>query len=430
MIERRIMKEYLFGLQIFANPNTNVTTDVGLTAEMKTYYDRNLIRSAEPNLVHDQFGMKRPIPANNGKIIEFRKFKSLPKALVPLTEGVTPDGKKLTVETITSQVSQYGDYITQSDVLELTALDNTILEATKLLGNQAGVTLDTVVRNVLHSGTGIQYAEKWSGTTPTEVTTREGLDITSKITVELIERCVAKLRSRNVPTINGAYVGIVHPHIAYEIMRDPEWRKPHDYCDPENLYKGEIGMWGGVRFVQSSEAKIYRGGDLSAASRTLTVASFNTSTKVVGIDETLTTADQAALVGREVIIDGIHYDITAVPSASSFTVKAAPASNYPADGDKVFPGEGTIQTDSGVTTDIAVYGVLLLGADAYGVTEIEGGGLETIVKQKGSAGTSDPLNQRSSVGWKAIKTAEILQDEYIIRILCTSEKFSRSAKGN
>ena len=60
---------------------------------------------------------------------------------------------------------------------------------------------------------------------------------------------------------------------------------------------------------------------------------------------------------------------------------------------------------------------LFFGDGAFGVTEIEGGGLRTIVKQKGSAGTADPLDQRSSVGWKAIKTAEILIPEYLIRLI-------------
>jgi N4-gp56 family major capsid protein len=57
-----------------------------------------------------------------------------------------------------------------------------------------------------------------------------------------------------------------------------------------------------------------------------------------------------------------------------------------------------------------------LGADAYGVTDVEGGGLQHIVKQLGSAGTADPLNQRATVGWKAIKTAERLVEGYMIRI--------------
>jgi len=77
--------------------------------------------------------------------------------------------------------------------------------------------------------------------------------------------------------------------------------------------------------------------------------------------------------------------------------------------DLIYPGEGA-------QNGLPVYSTLVLGANAYGVTELENGGLEHIVKQLGSAGTADPLNQRASAGWKATKTAERLVENYMIRI--------------
>lgn len=113
------MTEYILNLQHFAaGDEVNATTSANLSAEMKTFYDKTLITLASPYLVHDQFGQKRDIPKNGGKIIEFRKFSSLPKALTPLTEGVTPTGNKLNVSSISATVEQYGDYIEQTDLLE------------------------------------------------------------------------------------------------------------------------------------------------------------------------------------------------------------------------------------------------------------------------------------------------------------------------
>ena len=327
----------IFNLQLFANELQTTLLD-GLSAEMKTFYDMTLIDEAQASLVHDQFGQKRPIPKGGGKTIEFRKFAALAKATTPLTEGVTPDGKALTVSTITATVNQYGDYITMSDVLELTALDNVVLEATKLLGRQAGLTLDTIVRNVLQSGTNVTYCPKvGTNGAETAVTSRDGLDNTCQLTVKVVQQVVAKLRAQNTPTIGGKYVAIIHPYVAYDLMRDPEWIDAHKYAKPDNLYEGEIGEVAGVRFVQTSEAKIYDGG---------------------------------------------------------------------------------------------VFGSLFFGEGAYGVTEISGGGLQTIVKQKGSAGTADPLNQRSSVGWSAIKTAELLIPQYLVRVESKSAAFSATAAAN
>ena len=197
-------------LQLFA-ATVQTTLLEGLSAEMKTFYDMTLIDEASANLVHDQFGQKRPIPANGGKTIEFRKFSSLPKATTALTEGVTPDGKSLTVTTITATVAQYGDFITQSDVLELTSLDNTILEATKLLGKQAGLTLDTIVRDKIH---GENKSIFWAN----DKTSRSGLTNDDQLTVKEIQAVVAFLRGQNAPTIGGKYVAIIHPYVAYDLL--------------------------------------------------------------------------------------------------------------------------------------------------------------------------------------------------------------------
>ena len=403
--------------------NTVQTTGMtGLSAEMKTFYDMALIDEAQANLVHDQFGQKRPIPANGGKIIEFRKFAPLAKATTPLTEGVTPDGKQLSVSTVSAAVSQYGDYITQSDMLELTALDNTILESAKLLGRQAGATLDTVVRNVMHSGTNVIYAEKVTSSGVTEVKSRAALDSDCAITVELIQRAVAKLRAQNAPTINGKYVGIIHPYVAYDLMRDPEWVDAHKYAQPENLYEGEIGELAGVRFVQTTEAKIYAGDDLASDSRTLTVnSSAGYTGSVTSIKFDGGTVETDALAGRCILINGVRAKVTA-NTADTLTVESCDFGTV-ADNAVIYPGEGG-------RDGLAVFGTLILGDGAYGVTEVTGGGLEIIVKQRGSSGAADPLDQRSSVGWKAIKTAEMLIENYLVRIESVSRRFSASAQAN
>jgi N4-gp56 family major capsid protein len=84
-------------------------------------------------------------------------------------------------------------------------------------------------------------------------------------------------------------------------------------------------------------------------------------------------------------------------------------------------GTRFIESSEAKVFEGGVYGTLIMGANAYGVTEITGGGLQTIIKQKGSAGTADPLDQRSSIGWKATKTAEVLVPMYMIRIESKSD---------
>lgn len=408
-------------LQLFAG--TQVTTQPSLTAEMKEFYDMTLLDNAQANLVHDQFGQKKPIPKNGGKTISFRKFAPLNKALTPLTEGVTPAGNGLSVTEISATVAQYGDYIVQSDVLELTALDNTILEATKLLGQQAGLTLDTVTRNVLHSGTNVNYASKWSGETETAVTSRAALDKTSVIKVDTVRQVVAKLKSINAPKINGDYVAIIHPFAEYDLMSDKDWKDPKTYCDPKDLYEGEIGKIAGVRFVETSEAKIFGPGAIFDGIERMYVSKAISSSST-SVEVSAQASKSQTGLSIDCYIGGKKNTITAItPGTGKTTLTVKTAIDTLAVGDLVC-GQG------GTPDGLAVFSTLFLAQGAYGITDVAGGGLETIIKQKGSGGTADPLNQRSSVGWKAIKTAEILNGDYLVRVESVSPRYSASAVSN
>lgn len=332
-------------LQLFA---TTMTTETGsLSAEMKTFYEKRLLDQAEPLLVHNQFGDKYPIPANNGKKIEFRKYSALPKALTALTEGVTPAGNSLNVTTVEGTVKQYGDWIQLSDMLQMTAIDNNVVQATKLLSSQAGRTLDTVTREVLAGGTNVIYAPKVVDGAETEVLSRSTLTPECVLTPFVVMRAAATLEAMNTPKIDGSYVLIIHPYCRETLQESPGWVDVVKYKEGNNTFSGEIGKIGDVRVVTTSEAKV-----------------INDST---------------------------------CPVVES-------------------------------TTYYSVFTSLLLGANAYGVTMLENGGLQHIVKQLGYG--EDPLNQRSSCGWKATSAAVRLCEEYMVRIESLSPVWSKKVKAN
>ena len=434
------MNEKLFSLQMFAagdvvnyaggstpsnagqyNVNADSAVSTGtLSAEMKTFYDKTLLVLAGANLVHDQFGQKRPIPKNGGKQIEFRKFSKLPKAMKPITEGVTPAGNKMTVTAITAQVDQYGDYVEQTDMLELTAVDNTIVEATKELAAQAGLTLDTVVRNELVGGTNVMYVPSVSGGTETPVTSRANITELCKLRVKDVFKAAAELKSVNAPKINGSYVAIIHPYVAYDLMQEAgdQWIGIQKYADPENILKGELGTLGGVRFVESTEAKIFAPAKIQGAISRLTVKTNATTSTSIAINEVLETETPSTAI--PVYVNGVANTITAITTSDNATTLTL--------GSAVTVTAGAVICGKGAGKDgSAVFCTLFLGENAYGVTDIEGGGLEHIVKQRGYG--NDPLNQRSAIGWKATKVAKRLLEEYIIRVESGSA-FSATAEEN
>ncbi len=396
--------------------NVQTTTSPDLSDEMKTYYSEYLIDLVEPHLVHDQFAQKKNIPKGSGKTIEFRKYSPLAKALTPLVEGVTPKGNKLSVSTITAEVYQYGDYIAVSDILTLAAIDNNIVQATKILGSQAGRTLDTVTREVMAGGTNVLYAPDIDDP-DTEIIGRQFITPKNKFTADCAFQAKAILSGMNATGINGdTFVAIIHPYAAYDLMRDPEWIDIKKY-DSDDYYKGEIGKIGGIRFVESTEAKIFYGEDLAVDARELKVADAYGSTVTFSGG----TVEPDSLAGRMVIIKDNVYAIVSNTS-TTFTLSEEPTTDAITIDDVIYPGEGGAE-------GCAVFAVTVIGENAYATTNIEGGGLEHIFKGLGSSGAADPLNQRATAGWKATKAAERLVEEYMLRVECGS-KYSTKAKAN
>ena len=409
-------------LRLFdTDPNTQTTELTGLSTEMKTYYEKRLLDHAEPKLVHDQFGDKYPIPKNGGKTIEFRKYSPLPKSMTPLTEGVTPNGTSLTVTPLTAEVAQYGDYVQLSDLLELTAIDRNVEQATKLLGGQAGRTLDTVTREVLNGGTNVLYAPSVSGETETAITSRTDMTSSSKFTPDMAFKAAAKLKSMNAEPYDDSFVAIIHPLAAYDLMRSEEWIDVHKYAQPENIYNGEIGKLGQVRFVETTEAKVWGPGAISNNTSRLTVKTAVTvSGTSVTVNEILTAGTYAGDDAIPCYVAGEENTIVAIANNTTYSTLTLGTATTVAK-DAIICGQGAGKDGS------AVFSTLVIGANAYGTTEVEGGGLQHIVKQLGYG--EDPLNQRSSVGWKATKVAERLVEAYMVRVESGSA-YSATAESN
>ena len=382
----------------------------GLSAEMRTYYSDYLIDNAEPYLAHDLFAQKHRIP-KGAKTISFRKYDPLPKRMTPITEGVTPDGQNLRVSVVEATVAQYGGYVELTDLLLLSAVDNNLCMATKLLGAQAGRTLDTISREVLAGGTNVQYGE--NAVSARYLLTGGKPSGNHYLTVDCIRRAVRFLKSQNAEKINGSYVAIIHPDVAYDLMNDPSWKYPHQYADQSHVFEGEIGKIEGVRFVESSEAKIFHANDLTATHRTLEARVAADGVQFLKVDSSKYPLEVNELAGRWILVNGQRAYVGA-NNADTLNLFTDSTMTQPVQvtcdaGAVIYPGEAGAEGRD-------VYATLILGDNAYGTTQPAGEGLQHIIKQLGSAGTSDPLNQRATVGWKAGKVTVRLVEAFMIRI--------------
>jgi N4-gp56 family major capsid protein len=320
------------------------TTTSQVAPGTQAFYDRNLLERAKPAEVHGRFGQKRPIAKKSGNQIKFRRYSALAAATTALTEGVTPSGSELAVTDITATLAQYGDFVTLSDVVDMVNQDPVITEATEVLGDQAGLTIDQVRRDVLVAGTNVAYANA--------VANRAAVNV--KLSTADLDKAIRFLKNQNakfmkegIPPSTGvgtgairkAYIAVIHPDVEFDVESLTGFKPVSDYPSQMGVMEDEIGAYKNIRFVSSTNAKLFAG---------------------------------AGAAGT------------------------------------------TVYKNNGANFD--VYATLIFAADAYGVCPLSGEAMKTIVKPLGSAGSADPLDQRSSVGWKAMTTTKILNESWMIRL--------------
>ena len=319
------------------------TTITQVVPGVQAFYDRNLLSRAQPNDIHGRFGQKRPIPKNGGNQIKFRRYSQLSAATTPLTEGVSPGGDQLAVTDVTTTLSQYGSFITLSDMVSMTNQDPMVTEATDVLGDQAGTSIDQVRRDILVAGTTVAYASA--------VANR--LALVNKLLAADLDKAIRYLKGQNAKyvsegimpsdgvgtgSVRKAFIGLVHPDVEYDLEQISGYRSVSDYGSQEGVIEDEIGAYKNIRFVTSTNCKIWT-------------------------------------------------DATTLLTAGY---------------------KGVTKND--------VYGTLIIAAEAYGVSPLAGNAMSTYVKALGSAGSADPLEQRSTVGWKATTCTTILNQLWMTRI--------------
>ena len=389
----------------------NTTANTASTTKLnKTFYDRQLLESAKTRFVHAKYGQKRPIPRNSGKRVEFRKWNLFDAndAVEALQEGVTPTGQALSQSNVEVEVAQYGAYVEVSDLLDMTGYDQVISESAELLGEQLGTVVEWVTRDAMNAGTNVQYANG--------KTSRGAITASDKLTVAEIRKAVRTLKKAKARPFGEEgrkphFICICSPEATFDLQSDALWQDVSKYSCAEAIYSGEIGRLFGVVFVESTEAKVFTQSVLNK------VNASTTSSASFVLKNAPTDAEIAYLstAGNKLMIGSNEHTIASFDAAAN-TVTLTAAASLTADAIVYSMDAGEV--DSTTKAGVDVHSTLIFGKDAYGMVDVAGSGaLQIIIKPHGSAGTSDPLDQRATVGAKvAAYAARILNELWIIRI--------------
>lgn len=309
-----------------------ITTTSQVPPEVRTYFDRLLLTLARPYYIYDMFAQKRTIPLNSGDQMIFRRYATLSAATVPIMDGTTPPGDSLAVTDFSTQIKWYGNFVTITDQVQFTVQDRVLNEATRVLSLQLGLTIDTLIRNMMvATASSINCVNGVNGNTPTEVTTAD-----IKVAVRALRLGNARLMTKPIPgenrfatsPVRSSYWGFMDVNLQTDLEACADFLSSANYPNPMDALEAEWGSTNNVRWLLST---------------------------------------------------------------NGFATSAA----------------------------TPVYSNIILGQEAYGVVKLGSKEAEFIVKPLGSSGTSDPLNQRGSVGYKYPFATRLLNDNWITRLLAT-----------
>lgn len=233
-----------------------------LSAENATFYQTAMLERLLPELVYMKYGEPKNIPKRHGATAQWRRLNSLAVSTTAVTEGVTPDGVDLVITAVTATVQMYGNWTKISDFLDLTGLDPLLTETSELMGENAGESIDTIVRDVIYAGTNVQYANSKAS--------RVTVASTDKITaLEILKARRTLRRSKvkqvNIPGRGKGWLAFIHTDVAMDLMQTDEWKKANVENGTKNFEDGIIGKLYGIYFIEVDNGVKYTGAGASSA---------------------------------------------------------------------------------------------------------------------------------------------------------------------
>lgn len=403
--------------------NLNRTTSAGVAPGVVEYYDRELLKNVQPELVHCRDLQKRPLPLHNGKRVQFRRFTPFGAMTTPLTEGVTPDGQALHQTALYATVKPYGAHVEITDEMNFFQLDNIHRETVKLLSDQAALSVDTIARDALNAGVNVLYPR------PT-ITTRAEIGAADTISYDMIKKAVRFLKKNHCkPFSDGFYHAIISVDAVHDLTGDTMWTDVSVYQDKQKTEKYELGTIYKVKFYESPNAKIFTAQPyLYNTVASLTATAWDSGKRKITLQEQLKADDCRKLIGLMVNVKSTVSGATKLESVCIEDAAPYEGATRPAEvtlrwdpGSAATAGWGTsfslVPTGGGNGVD--VHSTLIYGENAAGAVELGGHGknVETIIMPPGSGGASDPLKQRGTIAWKVNGfAATILQDGWMIRL--------------
>lgn len=222
------------------------TTTANLPASIRAFYSKEIIRQAQPKLRFSQFAKKKTeLQTAPGGAIKFTKYSSISRG-GKLTEGVNINEKAMSNSEMTITVEEYGNAVKVTEKALQLSVHNELAEASVALANDMALVLDEALQETALQTTNQVYG----GGKDSAAALVAGDGFTTQTVKDVVEA----LSTNNAPKIDGQYyICVAHPHQLRQLRDDPAWINAHSYVGVGNVYRGEEGMYEGVRFISTTQ---------------------------------------------------------------------------------------------------------------------------------------------------------------------------------
>jgi len=252
------------GANITGGYGAGITSGTSLMGPaIQTVWSKEILFQAMPVLRFEQFAVKKTeLGVMPGLTVNFMRYNNLPIPSGPLVEGIRMKTYGITAQQYRITVAEHGFAIAVSELLLNASFDDVMASASRLLGRNMALYMDTQARETIQSATSTVYGYK----APTDLTT--GYGIYNKgtqgssgtigsggyfLTPHAVKDAVLELSSKNIPRLGETYVCFIHPSQSRQLRDTPEFIEVSKYAAPGNFMLGEIGRLYDVVFIETTQ---------------------------------------------------------------------------------------------------------------------------------------------------------------------------------
>jgi N4-gp56 family major capsid protein len=243
-----------------ANAYTDMTSGSSLGLNLvKTGYEKLVAFKLRSEPLFRRVADTRATALTNpGDTVVFNLYNDLTAETTNISETVNPDSEAVpSTSTVSVTLNEMGSTVIPTLKLRTLTFSDIDPAVANLVARKLAESVDLRVRAVLDAGTNVARSNAGVPSTSKALNT---LTTGDTFKSQIPQTLVAKMRGNNViEKMDGNTFGcFIHPDVAYDFRRETGelgWRYPHNNVAPDNLWKEQIGVFGGVSYIESPRCR-------------------------------------------------------------------------------------------------------------------------------------------------------------------------------